>query len=204
MSKRLDLLTTLVDNNVVCDIGSDHGLLPLNLLNDNKVDKVILCDINISPLLAGYQTIKENGYLKKATFILGDGLNLKLSDKKIDIVIAGMGAMEIISILENLKQPYHNLILQPNNNVIKLRRYLVENNYKVTIDDVIKDNKYYNYLVVNENGSIYTDKEIYLGRGKSQDFFDYKQERINHLEKIKSNYPLSGDNKEEYELLTTS
>lgn len=202
MSKRIELLTTLVTSTTVADIGSDHGLLPLRLLENKQVDKVILCDINLHPLLAGYQTIKSNGYLAKATFILGDGLNMELSPKPIDIVIAGMGGMEIISILKSLKQPYNNLILQPNNNVIRLRKYLVDSKLPVTVDDIVVDGKYYNYLVVNKQGKIYNDQEIYLGRGESKEASDYLVNRYHHLQQLSTNHPLSGDNKIEYDLLT--
>lgn len=184
LSKRLLKLANNVKAKRVIDIGSDHAKLPIYLLLENKIDEAIITDININPLIGAINNVKKNGLMQKSKFVLHSGLDFCITDANTDIIIAGMGGIEIVQILKNLKNPYQQLILQANNNIEILRSFLQENNYKITIDEIVKDVKFYNYIVVNHDGRVYTDDEIILGRGQSIDYKNYLEYEIDKLETL--------------------
>ncbi len=185
MNKRLLALEPFINTNTLIDIGCDHGYLAIDVIKQKICDEVILCDINIEPLIAGYNNILKNGYLSQAKFILNDGLNFQITNKKATIVIAGMGGLEIIHIIKNLKQDFQTLILQPNSKIIAVRKFLQSNNLNIVFEDIIEDKKPYHFLVVNNKANDYEDREIYIGRyNHSQTFINYNKKRLAYLESI--------------------
>lgn len=184
MNKRMEVLSRLVETKHVIDIGSDHAYLVLNCFKNNIIDQACVCDINIKPLLSGYHTLHQAGYVKQSQFILADGLQFQITDQPTTIVIAGMGGLEIISILTHLNQPFKRLILQPNNHVIELRQYLKDLNLAIKFEDVIEDkNKLYNYLIVEMGNNDYTNHEVYVGRGQSHLQLCQRTKRYEQLSK---------------------
>lgn len=148
-SARLCAIASLVDNaKIVADIGTDHGYLAKILLENNKAQKVIATDISQPSLNKAIDLAKTNNFGNRFEGRVGDGLS-PLKDEKVDvIVIAGMGAREIIKIISNRKVNAR-LILQPAQDTILLRNYLIDNNFKIIKDFIVKDrNKFYNTLEV--------------------------------------------------------
>ena len=117
LNKRLQTLSAFInDNEHVLDIGCDHGLLGIYLCLNRKNIKVISSDINEKPLQVAKDNVINYHLEKQIEVKLGDGLETISND--IDtIVISGMGATNIINILQNIND-YPNvkkLILSPNN-----------------------------------------------------------------------------------------
>ncbi|MDE6783913.1 MAG: class I SAM-dependent methyltransferase, partial [Ruminococcus sp.] len=51
LDKRLELCAELVSGKgIVCDVGTDHGYLAIELIKSGKCEKVIASDINPKPL----------------------------------------------------------------------------------------------------------------------------------------------------------
>lgn len=202
MNQRLKTLAEFVNSPIVIDVGCDHGQLPGYLLENNKIDLAILVDINLKPLLSGYSHIKHLGHLKKAKFILGDGLNTLITQQQVDIVIAGMGGLEIINIINNLNQPFESLILQPNNHVIELRQALSNLNYAIEYENIIEDKqKTYHYLVVSKHKNDYTLEEIYIGRCDDEKYINHLYTRYTELIKIANTTKLDDKKQQEYNFL---
>jgi len=81
-----------------------------------------------------------------------------------------MGGMEIIKILENNPFKMKNFVLQPMRDTVKLREYLIENNYRIIYDFLIFDEGiFYNVLKVTKGKSNLKPLEIYFGK----DNFDF-------------------------------
>ena len=162
LNKRLEILSAFINNNeVVLDIGCDHGLLGIYLtLNKNNI-KVISSDINEKPLEKAQENINKYGLDNKIEVRLGDGLEC-MSDDINTIVISGMGALNIINILENINK-YSNvskLVLSPNNDFKLLRKEICKLGFKIKKEEIVL-----------EKGKYYLISEFIKGKENSDYFF---------------------------------
>lgn len=133
----------LPDTGVVCDVGSDHGLLPLYLLDRNPKARAVVTDIKPSPLARARAALEEGGVSDRAACVLTDGI-AGLSGYRIDcFVIAGMSGETIAGILREgreILRPGQRLFLQPMSHEDLLRAYLSPEGFRVTEEVVIKEN----------------------------------------------------------------
>lgn len=152
ISKRLQTIASLVppNTNMVADIGTDHGYIPIYLIRNNIAKKCIACDINRAPLMSAKQNI--NAY-KLTHFIetrLGDGLSKMNPGESDVIIIAGMGGMLMIDILNKdlgIVKVAPLLILQPQLDVDKVRKYIHSINFTIIDEQMVyEDGKYYTII----------------------------------------------------------
>ena len=145
LSDRLQLIADEIHcGETMADIGTDHGFLPLYLLEVKKCPKVIMADISRGSLAKA----EENCKLAKAKgdyeFRLGNGIDV-LEDGEVDVVvIAGMGGNLIADILEwNLKKSrsIKRYILQPRRHVGKLRHWLYCNGFQIVKESLVEEGK---------------------------------------------------------------
>ena len=100
-------------------------------------------------------------------FRVGDGATVLNADEAEVIVIAGMGANLICSILDAGRDVIGdaNLILSPNIYPERLRDYLINNGFGIERDDVIYDGKYYTAISARRGESEpYSERELLLGK----------------------------------------
>ena len=99
----------------LCDVGTDHGYVPIALVQGNIIPKAIAVDINKGPLERANEHIRANGLTEQITTRLSNGLEA-IHDGEVDsIVIAGMGGELVIHILtagETVCRSAKELILQ--------------------------------------------------------------------------------------------
>lgn len=141
---------------VFADIGTDHGYLPIFLLNTGRIQRAYLSDVNSGPLASAERNARDNGLSDKCEFILTDGA-AALSGKGItDYAICGMGGELIARIVEDaphLKEIGTRLILQPMTKQEHLRRYLASNGFSVLDERFSFDSgKYYVTLLAEYTG----------------------------------------------------
>ena len=143
ISNRLKSLVPFVrDDDYVMDVGCDHALLDIYLVQNNILNKIYVCDVNPNALQNGIDNIKNNGLEENIIPVLGYGIE-KIGDINVDtLIISGMGSKNIISILEspNLNKIY-KLILQSNNNHYELRKFLVSKEFSIVYEEIIPDGK---------------------------------------------------------------
>ncbi len=153
LSKRLNWIIEKLDKvEIIMDVGTDHGYIPIYLVKNNIAKKVIASDINKEPLKKAKINASLDGVLDKIDLRLGGGL-FPLNNKEANaVIIAGMGGNLIRDILENDLNKVKNLdylILQPAQNPEVLRKYLYNNNYEILEEDICLDeNKYYEIFKV--------------------------------------------------------
>ena len=145
ISFRLKFISSLVDERIVADVGCDHGKLVRKLFDENKIDFAYVSDISSSSLQKAIDLLKDKKDKIKA--ICCDGLS-GYDDSIIgECVIAGMGGYEILNIIKNSKVDIQKYILAPQHDNLVLKEYLINNQYKITFDIIIKDkNKFYNII----------------------------------------------------------
>lgn len=144
LDKRLKLCVEMVSGKgTVCDVGTDHAYLAVELINSEKCEKVIASDIGKGPLEAAEKTVKKFGLEDKIALVLTDGLDNIPQDGISDIVIAGMGAETIISILDSAEWIRNNinLVLQPMTKSELLRDWLYANGFQITAERAVEDGR---------------------------------------------------------------
>jgi tRNA (adenine22-N1)-methyltransferase len=151
ISHRLESIARLVDSvESIIDVGTDHGYLPIYLINKGIVKKVIASDINKGPVEKAKQNIIKEKLQDKIQCRLGGGLTTVKHCEVNATVIAGMGGNLIKDILEeslDLIKTMEYLILQPVQNPEVLRKYLYENKYVILDEELCYDEgKYYEII----------------------------------------------------------
>ena len=146
LNKRLETLSAFIkENEIVLDIGCDHGFLGIYLTLNRRNIKVISSDINTKPLMKAKDNIHKYGLDNKIETRLGNGLDIMTSDIN-TIIISGMGAISIINILKDInKYPnVHKLVLSPNNDFEYFRKSIIELGFMITKEEMVLENgKYY-------------------------------------------------------------
>ena len=159
----------------LCDVGCDHGYIGIGAWKQGKAQNVIFMDIS-APSLAKAQNNCANVQLSNCQFVCQDGIKDVLCDCA---VIAGMGGLETISILQNTKHLPQHLVLQPMRNQVDVRKYLLANNYKITLDVKFFDGKYYDLIAAERstNTMVLEDLQLKFGitnlQSPSKDFVDF-------------------------------
>lgn len=193
LTKRLSVIAELVEkNSVVCDIGTDHALLPIWLVKKGITDKVIASDIIDGPLLNAEKNIKAYCCEDKITVVKSDGLKNVLKYEPTNIIIAGMGAetiCEILSFSDYAKEKSPLLILQPMTRCEVLRKYLMQNGFSILSEQVLFEQGHH-YVVLTARylqeqrhyfDTANTKSEVLYELGgitnTYSDFLNYKKEK---------------------------
>lgn len=171
LSKRLFHIADMVtDGNILADVGTDHGYLPVALVLEGRIPSAIAMDIGAGPLARAKEHIDEAGLSDKITTRLSDGLEALSPGEAESIVIAGMGGSLIIRILENAAGSLcgvKELILSPQSEIADVRRFLVMRGYTIDREDFIEDQgKYYPIFHVLLKSDTRTWDEVEYRYGK--------------------------------------
>lgn len=148
LSKRLEAVAEFVQQGSrLADVGTDHGYIPIFLVEHNRVSSALAMDINQGPLQRAKEHIAACGLDQQIHTRQSDGL-LNLQDQEADtVVIAGMGGNLTIHILEEGRKkllPVQTLILEPQSEIARVRQYLEENGWKLTGENMVyEDGKFY-------------------------------------------------------------
>jgi tRNA (adenine22-N1)-methyltransferase len=194
LSHRLATIAECVpkDSKVV-DVGTDHAYIPIYLIKNNLIKTCIATDINSGPL----QKAKLNMQLHRVENIelkLTNGLQGVKCKEADTIIIAGMGGYLMIDILKNsleLVQSAKRLILQPQQDIAQVRKFLHYIGFKIEDEVFIQDDeKYYTVIIAvlgNEKynheydyvyGKILIDKKTAL----FQHWMQQKQQKLKEIE----------------------
>jgi tRNA (adenine22-N1)-methyltransferase len=151
LSERLRLVAEFVtEGYTVADIGTDHGYVPIWLVENGRVPKALAMDIGKGPLQHAKEHIAECGYQDKIETRLSDGLKELKENEADSVVIAGMGGSLIAGILKDGKEvlkTVKELILSPHTEIHLVRHYLIENGYEIIREQMVYDmGKYYTVM----------------------------------------------------------
>lgn len=142
LQPRLHLLARLVPEGCrLTDVGTDHGYLPVALLQQGRITAAIASDIGAEPLEHARRTAMQYG-VDGMDFRLCAGLSGVAPEETDVIVIAGMGGETIISILQDAPWTAdggHRLLLQPMTKAAALRHWLADNGYTFTDEHLVED-----------------------------------------------------------------
>lgn len=190
LQPRLQLLADMVPaGSRLADVGTDHGYLPVYLLQQGRISRAIASDIVDGPLQHARQTAAEYE-VDGIDFRLCPGLDAIAPHEADTVVIAGMGGETIQAILS--AAPWtadgsHLLLLQPMTKVEYLRIWLVDNGYAFTEERLVwdKDHLYPVFAVRGGTQPPLTAAQQYGGVLLDGDplYGAYLDERIGKLQK---------------------
>lgn len=169
--KRLETIISCIDSHIgVVDVGTDHGLLPVTLAQQDYRGNLFATDLNAMPLKAAMSQAEEAGVRDRIRFCLTDGLD-GLEPSSVDtVVIAGLGGDVICSILDRAEwtmNPAYQMILQPMTKAEILRFWLCNNGYEIAAENLVQENsRLFRILSVrfSGNNTPMTDAELFLGK----------------------------------------
>ena len=146
LSPRLQQIADWVPQGArLCDVGTDHGYLPVWLVLQERVSSVIAADLRPGPLNRARETGRRHGVEKKIDFRLCDGLAGIVPHACDTIVIAGMGGENIAGILRRAPwaaEGSHTLLLQPQSRSEVLRGFLAEHGYAIMREALVEDREH--------------------------------------------------------------
>ncbi len=153
ITERLKTAAEMIGNTtVLCDIGCDHGYLPIYLAQKGQIQTAYACDLRDGPLKTASKNIAAYHLKDRIHTVKSDGLH-ELFHLSFDVIsICGMGGRLIAQILERDLQIAHRakkLVLQPMSEIPVLRKFLAENGFLITEERLaLEDRRFYILMTV--------------------------------------------------------
>lgn len=134
MTDRLTAICALiVPANTIADVGCDHAMVAEYVVDRGLAQNVIASDISEECLKKARERMGEG----KARFICCDGLRFDCDEA----IIAGIGGINIVNILENASSLPKTLVLCPHRDEAAVRRALTVLGYGIDVDRRVLDRK---------------------------------------------------------------
>ncbi len=203
LTPRLEMILSLVPkSSSVCDIGTDHGYVPIALFKKDLAEKVIAMDINEGPLSQAQKNIDAFSLSSKIETRLSDGFSNLSYGEADTAIIAGMGG-ELIARIMRADKGVKRFVLQPQTMHRELREFLYKNGYFIEKEDVCRETRkmYVAMLVVKKESHPLSRVECeigpYLISHRPPLLEDYVRYRLYEIESILKKMGLSETNKKE-------
>jgi tRNA (adenine22-N1)-methyltransferase len=178
----------------IADIGSDHSYLAKYLLDNKKISYALCVEAVMGPYNKARANLERHIKEGNANVILSYGID-DVPPENIDgLVLAGMGGNLIIEILSKDKSKLKNfkkLILQPQNAQPEVRKFLHNNGFEITYEDIVYEkNQFYEIICASPDGSVSAREEIFyeipllcvLNKNPViYDFILYKQTKLKNI-----------------------
>ena len=134
----------------IADIGCDHGYTAIALFEAGKAEKLFACDIGKEPLEMAKKNVRFRGLEDKIICRLGNGLEALEKGECKHLLLSGMGGMLMIQILEKRIEEFETILLSPQSDYEKVRRFLYP--YMELVEDcyVKEKNKFYRILLAKK------------------------------------------------------
>ena len=153
LSIRLKAIASMIEKcDSVIDVGTDHGYIPIYLVQKGIIRRAIASDINKGPVEKAKKNIIHNNACNQISCRLGSGLSTVKAGEAQVAIIAGMGGNLIRDILESdmdIVKQLKYMVLQPVQNAEVLREYLYKTGYNFIDEDICYDDgKFYEIIKV--------------------------------------------------------
>ncbi|MBA2173571.1 tRNA (adenine-N(1))-methyltransferase [Halobacillus locisalis] len=174
LSKRLEKVADyLPEGAYFADIGSDHAYLPCYVCLNDPTAKAVAGEVNQGPLDSAREEVASHQLQNRIDTRLGNGLAVLEKDEVNQVTVAGMGGPLIRDILEQGKDKLtsvNRIIVQPNIDARSLRRWFINNKYKLCAEEILEENGHIYEVLVAEPGNPgepysegQLEKELWLG-----------------------------------------
>ena len=170
LSERLETIMCAAGcGTAAADVGTDHALVPIELVRRGAYEKVIAMDLRKDPLRGAAEHVREAGLEEKIELRLGDGLSALAAGEAETVLISGMGGPLMEKILTEGREKAlaaKKLVLSPQSDIPAFRRFLQENGFGITDEAMVReDGKYYTVLTVQPGQqALWNETELCYGR----------------------------------------
>lgn len=182
MKKRLQAIVDWVElDSRIVDIGSDHLIIPNQLIDQGVCSLVFATDVNQGPL----ESMRQNRLGRKIDIQQSDGL-LQFDGEIDSAIIAGMGGLLIQKIIDQSLDRFlalNYLIVQPMQQVEELRSYLMKQFEVVDERLIAEDGKVYHLLKLIPGCDDY-DPLLTKGFAPVEELNSYYRHQMSQLEKL--------------------
>ena len=157
ISERLRTAAGLIgEGERLADVGTDHGYVPIYLVERKRIPSAIAMDIRTGPLERAREHIRMYGMEDYIQTRLSDGVAALKPGEADTILIAGMGGGLVIHILEAGRSLWETIgywVLSPQSELDKVRRFLEKESFSIVRETMMKeDGKYYTVMGVTRGG----------------------------------------------------
>ena len=167
LSKRLERIASFVQpGSRVADIGTDHGYVPIWLVQKGVCPSALAMDVRKGPLERAEEHVEEVGLSGKIELRLSDGLAKLKAGEADTVVIAGMGGKLTCRILEQGRHVWENwsegkerLILSPQSEQDEVRHFLEEQGFSILREAVLTDEGKYYIVIEAARGTMRPGRE---------------------------------------------
>jgi len=158
LSRRLQAIFDLVPPvEVVADIGTDHALLPITLVQRGVSLRAIASDLKPGPLERAREQVQKAGLVAQIDLRLGEGLSPLAPGEAGAIILAGMGGYTIIDVLNgggSVLKYRPSLILQPNGREREVRQWLAMSGWQIVAERLVKEGAHFYQVLQATRGSM--------------------------------------------------
>ncbi|MEE3380378.1 MAG: class I SAM-dependent methyltransferase [Succiniclasticum sp.] len=148
---RLETVASLVPAcQTAADIGTDHGYVPVLLIQSGRCSRVVASDIAEGPCAAARETVSRYALGDRIEVRQAPGLAGLRPGEAEAVVIAGMGGSTIRMILEEnpaIASGVRTFVLQPMNGQAELREWLAGHGYCIR-DEVLCEERERLYVIL--------------------------------------------------------
>ena len=184
LGERLEtVLSLLKEGETLCDVGTDHGKLPVAALLSGKAKSAIAIDISAQSLQKAKLLAEREDVPLRC--LVGDGLTPLRKGEADAIVIAGMGGMEIVQILENAPCVFPRYVLVPHRDAPAVREYLKNKNARILRDIAVKEGEHFYFVIEATFALPWEERSLYFGT-EGEAFPAYRRARLQKIDKLLS------------------
>lgn len=185
LQKRLTTIADMViKDKAVADIGADHALLSIYMMENKLISNAIVTDIIDGPYERARKAVSASPYREKIDVRKGDGIKVLKPYEVATVIIAGMGGDTIAQILSDdweKAETYELFIFQPMSRPHVLRQLLAERGWTLSEERLVfENNKFFVILAYIPDNKPYklTPLELDIGPMLLKNLYEHKDEYL--------------------------
>lgn len=167
LGDRLSALAAMVPpGSRVADVGTDHAYLPLHLAEIGQIVRAVAVDVNPGPFASARDAVLRASMADKIDVRLGNGLQVVTPNEVDVVVMAGMGGMTMIQIMEaspDVLETLSRLVLQPMVGMPQVRRWLQSNGWHIIDETIVQDEGRLYEVLAAEPGQMEASELLEIG-----------------------------------------
>ena len=168
-----------------CDVGTDHGYIPVYLAQKG-CKRLIATDISAPSAQKAADNAIKYQLGECISVRVGNGLETVSANETECVIIAGMGGLMITKILSApLPDGIKRFVLQPMRSDYELRLFLSNNGFKIDKEVLCEDDgKIYTVMLVSYGNADYDEFSLRYGKFEETPlYYKYIEQKINSLTK---------------------
>ena len=185
ISDRLKAVASFIKENAnVADVGADHGLLEIYLINEGRINSILAIENKSGP----FSILKNNLKDYDVKLSLSDGIS-KIDETVDTIVLAGMGGILINSILNSHKEKLANIkqiVVDAHRDIKLVRENISKLGFYIEKEKIVYEKGTYYFVISFLKGhQDYSLSEYEWGyKIKNDSLFEkYRKEELDKLTK---------------------